>query len=154
MARRLNQDCSELMPQYKRAIKKAKKQSWQSFCSDTSDSSGVAKLTKIINAKDNKALGLLSHDDGTYTASPEETVDLLMNTHFPGSIVPGGTNDTIQGAKLEITSQGLEDSGDISFIDTIKVQEAIRTFGPLKAAGPDGFKPIALQIWGQRRSKG
>ena len=50
----------------------------------------------------------------------------------------------------EISAQGLEDSGEAEFIDRVRVQEAIRTFGAYKAAGPDGFKPIVLQNMGQK----
>ena len=33
----------------------------------------------------------------------------------------------------------------LEYIDTNKVVKSLKTFGPHKAAGPDGFKPLVLQ---------
>ncbi len=50
-------------------------------------------LSKISKSKAKANLGILQRD-GTYCATPEEIIDLLLDTHFPGSEA-GHRNDVL-----------------------------------------------------------
>jgi ribonuclease HI len=77
---------------------------------------------------------------GAYARDPTESLSLLINEHFPGN-KPHNETDPIQPTYPE---QG-ERLEDVSWITPTLVRAAFKSFGPNKAAGPDGFKPLALQ---------
>ena len=75
-------------------------------------------------------------DMGKRMETTEETVRLLINTHFPpGSREPVGTP-----AQCENGSNG------VHTITDVMVKEAVKSFSPYKAAGPDGIFTALLQM--------
>ena len=121
--------------------------SWKKFCTDSPDPKSVARLTKVIQGQENKTLGLLAKDSGGTTESPAETIDLLMDTHFPGSVspVPNSFTRVEAGGGFR---EGAPEESQVSYITATKVRAAIASFGAHKAAGPDGIKPVVLQHLG------
>ncbi|XP_071745066.1 uncharacterized protein [Lepeophtheirus salmonis] len=75
--------------------------------------------------------------DRGYTQSPNESLKLLMETHFPDCSI-----DRVPEAPLQVTNF------DIDFVDTNRVRESFNSFDPYKTSGPDGLKPIVLQQLG------
>lgn len=135
-------DCRKI---FRKMLRQAKLATWQKYCNETKDAKGMARLNKVIQGTDNKNVGLLKYTSGQETTSPEQVLDLLLDTHFPGSVGVGdelGDQDETDWTTLE----EVEDSVD--FIDANKVTKAIWSFGPEKAAGPDGFKPVVLRNLG------
>jgi hypothetical protein len=53
---------------------------------NTKDVGGMACLTKLLHKRENNTLGHLQQDSGGFTQSPADTIDYLINTHFPGNI--------------------------------------------------------------------
>jgi ribonuclease HI len=123
---------------FSNAVKRLKRKEWKKFCNDAEDMSKVSLLNKIIRSKERKHLGLLQAPNGDLL-SPDESLNYLVDTHFPGSI---GLDDTRGGAPHM--------AGDDSCITVEKVSEAIATFGDLKAPGPDGIHPIVLKRLGKK----
>jgi ribonuclease HI len=121
---------------FKRQLKFEKRRCWRAFCSDTKDASGMARLTKLLQKRENNTLGLLHRAGGGFTQSPSETIDYLIDTHFPGNIRYEPFPTVICPSKV------LE---PIPFITVEKVTAAISMFGPHKASGLDGIKPCVLQ---------
>ena len=70
---------------YKRACRKARRNAWKKFTSDTKDSSGMSKFMKLIKNNPKYQVSILKKDDGTMTESPEESLALLMDKTFPSS---------------------------------------------------------------------
>ncbi len=75
--------------------------------------------------------------------SPEESIGMLLDTHFPGS-------ETTPASYSQHTRRYDTDAQDVSFITTIKVREAINTFGDFKAPGADELKPCIFKHLGDK----
>jgi len=56
--------------------------------SEIKDPEGIYKLSRIINYSEKCYLGELKKPDGTYTTSMKESMEVLMNEHFPGNYIP------------------------------------------------------------------
>jgi len=57
---------------------------WQTFCSDIEKTTDAAWLTKILS-KTATPLGYLQKANGSWSDSSKESLDLLLDAHFPGS---------------------------------------------------------------------
>jgi ribonuclease HI/retron-type reverse transcriptase len=131
----------------KHAIKSAKVISWQNFCSDAGSgeegsSRDLARLHKILQRNKNQTLGLLRRNDGEMASSPEESIDTLLDEHFPDS-VPTNDNDLLD--PYMGMSSSLTNWGQYPWLSDVKIREAVGRFSPYKTAGLDGFKPVVLQ---------
>ncbi len=88
-----------------------------------------------------------------------ESLQCLMSTHFIDSlaitavgVAGGATSGTSEGNANRATGGVDEGDGEgladliANYIDVFKVARAVNSFGPLKMGGPDGIKPIMLQM--------
>ena len=125
-----------LRAELKTAIREAKIASWQKFVRETQSVKDTAGLIKILegNKAGVKTISLMK-EDGAFCSSPDESLKVLMSTHFPNY-----TNVDDQVAESD-----LETDEVVKYIDTFKTKAAFDSFGPYKAAGADGLKPIVLQ---------
>ena len=130
---------------YSKMIRKTKRQKWQQWCSQVQTPKNMAWLNKAISRKENQAISLLRYADGTFSRSPGDVVDLLLDQHFPDSSKHGDeplleVDDQLAAGKTcyawEISSH---------FITKMKVKESFMSFGPDKACGLDGIKAKFLQ---------
>ena len=128
-------------------VKKAKREAWQDHCIETCTVKGMSKLIKSIQGIKNNSLGLLRKPDGTFTRNPDETLSTLMDEHFPESVSIGhkdANNDNNAFDPPPNLPQRLDMRKMNSGLFNIRnIKRAIKAFGPLKAAGPDGFPPIS-----------
>ncbi len=67
-------------------LKEAKRTDWQQFCSEASNPKKVVLINKIAKTRVNHTLGILRREDRTMCQSPEESIGMLMEIHFPGSV--------------------------------------------------------------------
>lgn len=118
------------------AIKRSKRDSWRKLVGQVEGMSEMARLNKIIGEKENQKVGLLSRGDGSTTTNTAETLQVLMNEHFPGN-VPVGRHPPPKTDKVTLE--------EIDWISDERVNQAIEKFDSHKAAGPDGLKPIVLK---------
>lgn len=125
---------------YKQLIKKTKRKSWQTFTSQTTSITAMAKLVKILKSQQNRnSIGILNNSDGNPTTSIKNSIELLLDTHFPeSSPIPNSLPKDTPKIRPTIPK-------DFPWITVSKIKEAIQTFGPFKAPGPDELKPIILQ---------
>ena len=130
---------------YKVEIRKAKRLSWKSFVSGVKTPRGMAMLNGILKTRDSKVLGILKRSDGSFCATPDESMDLLINTHFPGNAAPAAAEDLDFIPRPPIGAGAVE---RCAIISEEKVHAAVHSLKPFKAPGPDGFKPIVLQNLG------
>ena len=96
----------------------------------------MARLGKIIRYHPKFSLGFLRDENGCMTSNPEETLDILAKSSFPGCCDVGGhrnPNTTLfRPEKAEWRSHD-------------RIRKAFADFSPHKSGGPDNIKPIALQ---------
>ena len=128
----------------KHTIREAKIQSWQHFCSaagspEEGSPKELAKINKILYRQVNQTLGMLRLRDGTQASSPEESIDVLLDEHFPES-----TSPTI--SLRPETAYGRKAVGPpLGWLSVDRIRRAIAKFSPYKTAGADDVKPVALQ---------
>lgn len=126
---------------FKRETRRAKRESWHSFCEELEGTTEAARLRKVLS-KDPSTPGFLMKPDGSFAESSQETIEILMNTHFPGC--EENLRGPVQMDALSTASVPI--SGRIrSMIDEHKVTWAVKSFKPFKSAGPDGIFPALLQ---------
>ncbi|XP_023312517.1 uncharacterized protein LOC111692666, partial [Anoplophora glabripennis] len=73
------------LTEYNKEIRKAKRDSWRKFCEDIDSVPQCAKLQRLLSKNGHTKLGSLKAPSGEYTKTGRETLELLLNTHFPGS---------------------------------------------------------------------
>ena len=76
--------------------------------------------------------------------SPDESVKLLLDEHFPDSVEPDGFSPGPDQAVV------WDSDGPAGFITTWRVEKAIKSFGNFKAPGPDEIRPIILKHLGPK----
>ncbi|XP_036344884.1 uncharacterized protein LOC118754097 [Rhagoletis pomonella] len=69
---------------YKKAVRNAKRKSWQSYCKGIEETTEAARLRRIL-AKSPCNLGYLKGQGNSWTTTSEESLGLLLDTHFPGN---------------------------------------------------------------------
>ena len=99
----------------------------------------MLRLIRSLNKSNDNPLGLLKNSQGQYVDNPDDTVHILMERFFPNH--KNVSNDLNRQVCQTVRHLLLNHS-----VFTVnKVKTALKSFGPLKAAGPDKLKPIVLQ---------
>ena len=131
--------------EYIKAVKTAKKESWEKFCSSIVDVKSLSKLIKSMTNPKMGEIGMLKNSKGS-TTNGAEVLKELMDCHFPNSLdtIPLGLNSDKRN-KVSMSNNFIKEAKYLSFITKEKVKAAFKSFGSYKAAGPDGWKPIILQ---------
>lgn len=130
----------ELQKELKSEIRKAKRDSWRGFCGDVENLQAAAKFHKLVSKDPLTGPGTLKRTDGSFTSNEAETLELLMETHFPD-----GDSVTV-GSLLEVSTNASETNQVIhNILGGDKVTWAIESFSPFKSAGLDGIFPALLQ---------
>ena len=134
----------DLIKEYRIKIDKAKQTSWRQFCTKAESTKEVADLIKKAAGPKFGRRSILRTPEGEMKATPKETVELLMSTHFPGSVTGRARRQRTTLAQCDYDDATLN-SDVVKYITFQKVKAALATFGPYKASGPDGFRPLLLQ---------
>ncbi|XP_049315737.1 uncharacterized protein LOC125779142 [Bactrocera dorsalis] len=69
---------------YKSELRRAKRISWKSFCEKVEGFHESSRFRRIL-AKNPVSLGYLKDVDGKWALSSEETLQMLLNAHFPSN---------------------------------------------------------------------
>ena len=120
-------------------MRKAKRDSWKKFCETTESSSEMARIAKVIRYHLKLSLGFLKDRNGRMSSYPEETLEILARSSFPDC------TEAHQDHKPKKASDQLFESKSEDWRSLQMKKKAFRDFSPMKAGGPDQFKPIALQ---------
>ena len=97
----------------------------------------TARIQKVLKMGKRQEIGTVRKPDGTFTDSPEETLQVLLDTHFPDK-----TEDE------PLPQERVPDEGNLdinSIVNEQSVRAAFRSFQPYKAPGTDGIFPILIQ---------
>ena len=129
-----------LFKEYKKAVRKAKRDYWIKFCSSTESTSELARLAKIIRYHPKFSLGLLKRTDGSMASTPEESLEILTNATFPGSVTVN-LNEEQNSANSPLTKFKPQ-TAEWRTVERLK--RAMGEFSPMKASGPDNIRPIVL----------
>ena len=87
----------------------------------------AAVLNRIVKGSSRIPLGLLRENAESPFKSPDESVKLLLDEHFPGSIEPNGFSPGPDQAVV------WDSDGPAGFITTWRVEKAIKSFGNFRS---------------------
>ena len=134
---------------FKKAVRRAKRDSWRSFVESTSSLTATARLLKIIRNNETVRVSKVIKHDGKFTKSPLETMNYLLDILSPGS--QQTENHTTRSDLVDNPLVRPEDTEMIASICSLeRIKAAIYEFQPFKAPGPDGLYPVLLQKgWNQ-----
>ena len=127
---------------YNNHLRRSKRSAWRRFCESVEETPEAARLQKVLSKEHSNGVGLLRKPDGVLTKNRSDTLEHLLQTHFPGSILSERTRDQTPNCVLNI-SRANSLSGVIFTPD--KVRWAVHSFKPFKSPGGDGIFPILLQ---------
>ena len=77
----------EAQRNYRKEVRKASKTAWRTFCSSINDMPSSARLHRVLSSDPKIKLGSLVAPLGRCTQSEGETLELLLTTHFPNSVI-------------------------------------------------------------------
>ena len=127
---------------YDKLLEKTQRKEWRSFCEQTESVRESARMNKILKSCSDKKekLESLYKSDNTLTKNAEETLDVLVDTHFRE-----GPADEL--AQVSDNAQPITPAADLvdMIYDHSRLTEAVKAFDPDTAAGPDNIKPIIIQ---------
>ncbi len=122
---------------------------FKDFCQKLESQSDSKRISSLI--KDNKTIRLstVRDSEGRLTESPQETLNVLANTHFKENPDQGDRRKPVVLGPNETSSPCGPEGGRPWDLDHIfsenRLRKALEEFNPMTAAGPDGVKPIMLQ---------
>lgn len=132
-----------LQREFKTPIRKSKGESWHKFCEDINELPEVTKLKKILTKTNEGKVSSLKYQTGNYTKNEEETLEVLLQCHFPENIVFEDTT-TAQNPNQHITS-----TRDRIIASKVVTEErlrwAISFFSSYKSPGTDNIYAILVK---------
>lgn len=135
-------DYRSALNSYTKEVRQRKLDSWSQFCESITDTSESARLRKVMS-KDKTVIGSLQKPDGSWTETGLESLQNLMETHFPGCEDVRTTEPSAPNALNRNNSREDIELNDI--ITEEKVLWAINSFKPYKSPGPDRIIPAMMQ---------
>ena len=121
---------------YKTELRKSKRNSWKAFCESVESTSETARFRKILSKSSHPAC-FLQHENGRWALSSEESLDILLDSHFPAC------SDSQAGVNLPLAGEGAYLAEKI--VARRKVEWAANNFQPYKSPGLDSIIPAQLQ---------
>jgi len=120
---------------YKKEIRILKRRAWANFCSRNCGTAEASRLRRIL-AKSPATIGYLKTNADSWTEKSQETLELLLDTHFPKN------TQVVEDLYIE---ENLDDRNIDNISKPGRIQWAVNSFKPLKSPGQDGFFPAQLQ---------
>jgi len=135
----------EAQQRYRKEVRKASKDAWGTFCSSINDLPVTTRLHRALSRDPKIKLGSLVDPSGRHTQSEGETLELLLATYFPNSVV---TEEEAAPAAARCDKR-LDWRIDARVVTYMRVEWAIDFCAPYKSPGMAGIFPALLQE-GQR----
>jgi ribonuclease HI len=124
---------------YSHEISAAKESDYEQMCTDAKNTSDTTKIVRALTNKQNN-MGYLQKSDDTYTTNSEDTMELLMDTHFPNCV----RITTLETEKVP-DKPWIDKKHKTRIVKTKFISQIIKAFGSDKAAGEDNLTPRTLQ---------
>lgn len=127
--------------EYSKELRNSKRKSWRTFCQNIEDTPNAARLHKVLSKDHSNGLGQLRGMDGEMTGTDDETLSLMLETHFPGSRIFLGNKPN---QDVSAPRRGARKIAAKLFTKE-RIRWAIESFKPYKSPGGDGIYPVLLQ---------
>ena len=128
---------------YKREIFEAKEESWKKFCTSSKSATELSRLVKTLT-KAPVQTALIKDGQGVQPDTALQSLRNLLNHHFPEHRDSGG--DPVSPPPVP----GDSDRGIFELLTPNIVKNALGSFAPNKAPGPDEFRPKTLNNLGPK----
>lgn len=135
-------DYRNLQRDLKYQIRINKKTAWEKFCENTDGLSEISKLKKILTSADMGKIGTLKNPDGTLSQTPEESLKILMDSHFPENKAVEDANAQPQ-EQISPSREDWKIAGQV--VTYSKLNRALNLFDSYKSPGPDNIYPALLK---------
>jgi hypothetical protein len=129
----------EAQRKYRKEVRKTFKETWRSFSSSINDLPSSARLHWALSRDPKIRLGSLVAPSGGHTLSEGETLDLLLATHFPNSVIME------RGAVPAAACRAKCLDWRVRIVTYWRVRWLINLFAPYKSPGMDEIFPALLQ---------
>ena len=128
--------------EYKEEIRKTREKDWRKFCDEMEEASAIARIQRLMKDGRVQQIGTLQRRNGTYTDTPAETLQELMDVLFPEI---ERQEEVANVENYGNRNRRLTDLEIDKIINETTVKSAIEEMAPYKAAGMDGIRPIHLK---------
>lgn len=125
---------------YDKLLRRKHRSTFQDFCSSVESHNDATKLMKSCAKDPCCSIGSMKLPSGNYTDSPEATLKYLLETHFPGC-VSQAPSEAVAIIPAVIADPHIADQ----IVSKSRIEWAIKSFAPYKAAGEDLIFPALLQ---------
>ena len=132
----------DLRRTYSNTIQREKRRGWKTFTTKIESLPEAQRLTRILQQGDLPSPNLVKKPDGTYTQSPSEALQHLLDVHFPENTPQNTPRTKPRINQKDIHNKWIEAS---KIVSETKIKRAIESFQPYKSPGTDGIYPIMLQ---------
>ena len=130
-----------MLTTYNKEIRSAKRSSFRAFCESITDTPAAARMHRAMARNKVETNCSMKKPDGSYTENEEQKALLLLETHFPGSVVGGEP----AGMERRVRAGPADWRIAAAVCTEQRVNWAIGTFQPFKSPGVDGIIPALLQ---------
>ena len=130
------------LSKYKKLLRKTKRTSWREFCRKVESVKENARMYKILKGchGNHEKLGRLYKKDNTLSNTPEETLEVLAETHFQGD--PPDIEEV--PPPIQVPPETEVDNILESTYSPERMLRAVQELEPYKAPGPDAIHPIMI----------
>ena len=126
---------------YSKEIQKAKRMHWQNFCQEMLDLSLTSRISRILKSGERQTLGTIRDPiTGEYTETPEGTLKILLEAHFPNQNWDDQEGDGEGENALEEAPEMVAE-----IVNKKALEAAFSSFQPYKSPGMDGIYPAHIQ---------
>ena len=138
-------DYKKALTDYNKEIRRSKRRDWRFMCENIESIPDTARLHKVLSKDHSNGLGALKKSDGSFTSNTKETLDVMMQVHFPGSYP--ACNNTIDASSSTVNEASKVEVLDLAnkIFTNSRVEWVIDSFAPFKTPGIDEIYPIFLQ---------
>lgn len=133
------------LTEFNKAVRKAKRKDWRKHCEETTSTPAAAKLQKILSKQPANPLGTLKVPGGGFTADGKDTLELMLQTHLPDSVITSGPDDQLEQEGLYNRTSRASWETAKKVVTYGRARWAVTSFQPFKSPGPDGVYPVLLQ---------
>lgn len=115
--------------EYRKACRAARLTSWRKKTEQLESTKDIARMQKLMENKKPPGVSTIRKEDGTYTNTRQETLEVLMKTHFPDCERIKENEEINTEENIETVNE--EEIKNIeNMISMAKVHWALENFGP------------------------
>ena len=126
---------------FKTMCKNDRNRAWRKYKESIQSEKEMANLAKLAQRNERRDINVLTKPDGSSTDPGGETIDLLVETHFPAAT---NIQHVTYNNRRNLSVREIMDKYT-TWIDVDKIRKALADFEKKKSPGPDEIKPLVFE---------